>query len=406
MIDPVRIKKDFPIFKTKPDLVYLDSTATSFKPASVVESLNRYYKEYSANVYRGVYEISEQATQEYEATRSIVAEFIHAKPNEIIFTRNTTESINLVAYALGRTIINEGDEIVTTVAEHHSNFVPWQQLAFENGANFKVIDIDEDGNLLLEPMEKIITKKTKIFALAHVSNVLGLVNPLKKIISRAKKINPNIIVVVDGAQGVPHLPINVSDLGCDFYAFSSHKMLGPTGVGVLWGRYGLLKQMPAFNFGGEMIREVYIEKTVFKDPPQKFEAGTPHIAGVIALKEAVRYLKKIGLEVIHAYEQVLVRYAVKRLQAEFKRDIRLVVPDHPDKSGILAFVFHNYHPHDVAQILDEEKICVRAGHHCTMPLHKRLGFQATTRASFYLYNTTNDIDNLVKGLYRVHKTLQ
>ncbi len=406
MLQVKGIKNDFPIFQNNKTLVYLDSTATSLKPIQVINSLNRYYKEYSANIYRGVYEISERATTEYEKTRTVIADFIHAKPEEIVFTRNTTESINLVAYTLGRTIVEEGDEIVTTIAEHHSNFVPWQQLAFENGADFKVVDIDDHDNLLFDPLEKIITKKTKIVAFTHVSNVLGVINPVKTIIAKIKTVNPRIIVIIDGAQAVPHISVDVSDLGCDFYAFSSHKMLGPTGVGVLWGKREHLETMPPFNYGGEMIREVHIEKTVFKDPPQKFEAGTPHIAGVIALKEAVKYLQKIGLETIHAYEQSLAKYAVMTLKEEFKNDIRILAPEHPQKSGILSFTLRDYHPHDIAQILDEDTICIRAGHHCAMPLHKRLNLQATARASFYLYNTKEDVDKLINGLLKVKNVLK
>ena len=406
MLDATKIKKDFPIFQHRPDLVYLDSTATSLKPNSVIEALDRYYEEYSANIYRGVYGISEEATEQYEKTRGIVAKFIHAKEEDVIFTRNTTESINLVAYSLGRTIVNTGDEIVTSIAEHHSNFVPWQQLAFENGAYFKVVDVDENGDMILDPIEKVITKKTKILALTHISNVLGVVNPIKTIISEAKKINPNIIIIIDGAQAAPHISIDVSDLGCDFYAFSSHKILGPTGVGVLWGKQDLLEKIPPFNFGGEMIREVHLEKTIFKDPPHKFEAGTPPIGEVIALKEAIRYLEQIGLDKIHEHEQSLVSYAIKTLQEEFKSDIRIIVPNHSNKSGIIAFSFRHYHPHDVAQILDENKICIRAGHHCAMPLHKRLSLQATARASFYLYNTREDVDKVVNGLLKVKKILQ
>lgn len=406
MLDATKIKKDFPIFQHRPDLVYLDSTATSLKPNSVIEALDRYYEEYSANIYRGVYGISEEATEQYEKTRGIVAKFIHAKEEDVIFTRNTTESINLVAYSLGRTIVNTGDEIVTSIAEHHSNFVPWQQLAFENGADFKVVDVDENGDMILDPIEKVITKKTKILALTHISNVLGVVNPIKTIISEAKKINPNIIIIIDGAQAAPHISIDVSDLGCDFYAFSSHKILGPTGVGVLWGKQDLLEKIPPFNFGGEMIREVHLEKTIFKDPPHKFEAGTPPIGEVIALKEAIRYLEQIGLDKIHEHEQSLVSYAIKTLQEEFKSDIRIIVPNHSNKSGIIAFSFRHYHPHDVAQILDENKICIRAGHHCAMPLHKRLSLQATARASFYLYNTREDVDKVVNGLLKVKKILQ
>ena len=299
-MDLQSLKSDFPIFKNIPSLVYLDSTATSLKPKPVIDKEIEYYEKYSANVFRGVYKISEKATEEYEETRKIIRKFINAKKTEeVIFTRSTTESLNLIAYSLGRKIINKGDEIVTTIMEHHSNFVTWQVLAGEIGAKFKVINITDQGfldlgldniknqKLKIKNLEQVITRKTKIFALTYVSNVLGTINPIKEIVMAAKKINPKVIVVVDAAQAVPHMKVDVQDLGCDFLAFSSHKMLGPTGIGVLWGRYELLDQMFPFNFGGEMIQEVYIDKTIFKGPPHKFEAGTPHIAGVIALKESI-----------------------------------------------------------------------------------------------------------------------
>ncbi|MBI4226346.1 aminotransferase class V-fold PLP-dependent enzyme [Candidatus Roizmanbacteria bacterium] len=452
-MDSVSLKSDFPIFKYHPDLVYLDSTATSLKPKSVIDKVSEYYEQYSANVFRGVYEISEKATEEYEQTRKILGNFINSKKTEeIILTRSTTESINLVAYSLGRKIINEGDEIVTTVMEHHSNFVPWQQLALENGATFKVIDVTDDGFLDLflprhpEPirqaqgklreessdqrerknasldssvsaswripqndisgLDKIITKKTKFLAIAYVSNVLGTINPIKKIVKMAKSINPKLIVIVDAAQAVPHLKVDVQDLGCDFLTFSSHKMLGPTGVGALWGRYELLSEMFPFNFGGEMIQEVYVDKTVFKPPPHKFEAGTPDIAGVIALKEAIIYLQKIGMDKVRSHERELLLQAFKRLKSSFGEKIQILgPPNKEDKGGIIAFKFGNYHPHDVAQILDEEQICVRAGHHCAMPLHQRFGINASVRASFYIYNTEEDVDKLVRGLKKVEDTL-
>lgn len=406
-MDIKSIKKDFPIFSHHPNLIYLDSTATSLKPQVVIDKEIEYYEKYSANVFRGVYKISEKATEEYEETRVVVSQFIHAnKPEEIIFTRSTTESLNLVAYSLGRKIIGEGDEIVTTIMEHHSNFVSWQQLALENGAIFKVIDLDEEGYLELRNLEKIILKKTKIFALTYVSNVLGTINPIKEIVKAVKSINPKVIVVVDAAQAVPHMKVDVQDLGCDFLAFSSHKMLGPTGVGVLWGRYELLDEMFPFNFGGEMIQEVYIDKTIFKRPPHKFEAGTPHIAGVIALKEAIKYLNVVGLELIQKHEKALMSYCINTMIHSFGNRIKILGPkDVEDRGGIIAFTFANFHPHDIAQILDENEICIRAGHHCAMPLHNRLGINASARVSFYIYSTKDDIDKLVEGFKKVARVL-
>ena len=402
-------KNDFPIFKNNPELVYLDSSATSLKPQIVIDKLREYYEKYSANVFRGIYSLSEKATEEYENTRKVVAEFINAaKVEEIVFTRSTTESLNLIAYSLGRKIIGEGDEIVTTIMEHHSNFVTWQQLALENGAIFKVIDLDEYGYLNTQ-IDQVITKKTKILALTYVSNVLGIINPIKEIIRLAKSINPKLIVVIDAAQAVPHMQIDEQDLGCDFLVFSSHKMLGPTGIGVLWGKYELLDEMYPFNFGGEMIQEVYIDKTIFKKPPHKFEAGTPHIAGVIALKEAVKYLEKIGYEKIRRHEILLAKSLECSLDYEFGNKVKLLAGEIfeylEDRGGIISFSFGKYHPHDIAQILDGENIAVRAGHHCAMPLHNRLGINASVRASFYVYNGLDDVNKLIKGLKIVEKIL-
>ncbi|MDO8609476.1 MAG: SufS family cysteine desulfurase [bacterium] len=405
MLDTFKIKKDFPIFNKIPDLIYLDSTATSLKPQSVIDAEDAYYKEYSANIFRGVYKISEKATQKYEDSRLAVAQFINAKSSdEIIFTRNTTESINLVAYSWGRTNIQKNDEIVTTILEHHSNFVPWQVLAMENNAVLKVIDVDNNGVLETDTLEQIITKKTKILTLTHISNVLGTILPIKKIIYQAKQINPHIVVLVDGAQAVPHIKIDVQDLGCDFYAFSGHKMLGPTGVGVLWGKSELLNAMPPFLFGGEMIREVHLDNTNYASIPHKFEAGTPHIAGVIGLKAAINYLQVTGLNNIHDHESELAQIAIKQLTYAFKDDVHILGTDN-NRSGIVAFKFGKAHAHDVAQILDENNICVRAGHHCAMPLHERLAIQASVRASFYLYNSVEDIEQLILGLQQVKKIL-
>lgn len=406
MIDFDGLKKDFPIFDNDSGLVYLDSTATSLKPKSVVEKISEYYTNYSANIFRGVYKISEKATEEYEETRKVVSEFIGSdNPKEVVFTRNTTEAINLVAYSLGREIVAEGDEIVTSVMEHHSNFVPWQKLSEENGATLKVIDVDDEGYLETD-MQKVITRKTKILALTYVSNVLGTINPIKKIASAAKRINPEIIVVVDAAQAVPHMKINVKELGVDFLAFSGHKMLGPTGVGVLWGRYELLEKIYPFNYGGEMIEEVHLQKSTFKKPPHKFEAGTPAIGEVIALKSAIAYLNEIGMENVRQHEMEITRYAIDGLMSAFGEKIEFMGPPKiEDRGGVLAFVFGSYHPHDVASILDEENVAVRAGHHCAMPLHERFGVNATIRSSFYIYTSKKDVDKLISGLKKVEKTL-
>jgi len=428
MLNILQIKKDFPIFENNPSLVYLDSTATSLKPRPVIEKLVEYYSKYSANIFRGVYSLSEKATEEYEKTREKIAKFINGKKEEIIFTRNTTESLNLLAYSLGRKIIEKNDEIVTTIMEHHSNFVPWQMLSQETGAILKVVNINRDGELDVYGnklktqnsklktkaqnfeskksvrLDNIITKKTKILALTYISNVLGTVNQIKEIVMVAKKINPKIIVILDAAQAAPHKKIDVLDLGVDFLAFSSHKMLGPTGVGVLWGRYDLLCEMFPFNFGGEMIAEVFVDKTFFKDPPYKFEAGTPAIAEVIALSEAVSYLEKIGLEKIETHEKELVQFAYQRLKEEFGENIKILGEGNiKERSGILAFNFYNFHPHDVAQILSEKNICLRSGHHCAQPLHQFLGVLSSCRVSFYLYNDKDDVEKLVEGLKKVRE---
>jgi len=426
MLNVSQIKKDFPIFENNQSLVYLDSTATSLKPKPVIEKLVEYYSKYSANIFRGVYSLSEKATEEYEKTREKIAKFINTKSKEIIFTRNTTESLNLLAYSLGRKIVEKNDEIVTTIMEHHSNFVPWQMLSQETGAILKVINVNQDGELDVYGnklktqnaklktktqnfeskksliLDNIITKKTKILTLTYISNVLGTVNPIKEIAIAAKKINPKIIVIVDAAQAVPHQKIDVLDLGVDFLAFSSHKMLGPTGVGVLWGKYDLLKEMFPFNFGGEMISEVFLDKTFFKEPPYKFEAGTPAIAEVIGFSEAVSYLEKIGMEKIEAHEKELVQFAYQRLKEEFGENIKILGEGNiRERSGILAFNFYHFHPHDVAQILSEKNICIRSGHHCVQPLHNLLGISSSCRVSFYLYNDKDDVEKLIEGLKAV-----
>ncbi len=395
MISTNNIKKDFPIFQNQPDFVYLDSTATALKPHTVIQKLVDYYSKYSANIFRGVYDISEKATAEYEETRLVVKDFIHASSEqEIIFTRNATESINLFVNGIENTL-KKGDEIVTTITEHHSNFVPWQQLAKKKGILFTVV---ED----VQTIQKSITKKTRVLAITYVSNVLGTVNPIKEIIRDARKVNPSIIVLIDGAQAVPHMEINVQELDCDAFAFSSHKMLGPTGVGVLWVRKNLLETLSPYQYGGDMIRSVAVDDTIFAALPHRFEAGTPHIAGVIALKEAIYYLQKVGLDAIHQHEVELAQYCYDSLKKEFPKEITLIGPKKRE-SGVVAFVFKGIHAHDVAQLLNEDHIAVRAGHHCAMPLHTSLGIEASVRASFYLYNSKEDVDKLIVSLKKIKK---
>ncbi|MEI6532945.1 MAG: SufS family cysteine desulfurase [Candidatus Roizmanbacteria bacterium] len=408
------IKNQFPIFQKHPDLVYLDSPATTLKPQSVIDSLLSYYTDYTANVHRGIYKSAERSTKEYEETREVVARFIHAKDSkEVVFTKGTTEALNLLVYAWGRKYIQKDDEIAITVMEHHSNFVPWQQLAFELGADLKVIDITDDGLLNIYnskgeiDLSAIVTSKTKLLSLTYVSNMLGTINPIKQIIDCAKKINPQIVIVVDGAQAVSHFEINVQELGCDFFVFSGHKLMGPTGTGVLWGKYQLLQNMYPFHFGGEMIQDVSLDHTTFKDAPNKFEAGTPHIAGIIALKSAINFVQEVGFNHIQHYEQQLTLLAKNELERNFGSEIIIYGPkDIRDRAGLLSFSFGSYHSHDIAQILDEDDVCVRAGHHCTMPLHKRLNVVASTRASFYIYNTEKDVEKLVNGLEKVRKVLK
>lgn len=392
MLDTNKIKKDFPIFKNQHDLIYLDSSATALKPQSVITALMEYYSQYSANIFRGVYDISEKATAAYEETRMVVKDFIGAQSEkEIVFIRNATEAINLFVNGV-QDSLHTGDEIITTIAEHHSNFVPWQQLAKKKDLTFTVINNEDVARCTLP-----ITQHTRILAITHVSNVLGTVNPIKDIIKEAKRLNPNIIVLIDGAQAVPHIQVNVQDLGCDAFVFSSHKMLGPTGVGVLWVKKELLETFSPYQYGGEMIRSVTVEKTEFADLPHRFEAGTPHIAGVIALKEAIFYLQKIGLESIHHHEVELAQLCYDKLKEEFGEKLTIIGPQKRE-SGIVAFVVKRVHAHDVAQLLNEDHIAVRAGHHCAMPLHLSLGIEASVRASFYLYNSNEDVERLIISL--------
>lgn len=400
---PATIREDFPILRQRVDgkpLVYLDSAATSQKPRVVLDTLRAYYEEYNANVHRGLYRIAERATLAYEEARGKVAAFLGGRPEELIFTRGTTEALNLVAYAYGRASVGEGDEILLTEMEHHSNLVPWQILAAERGAELRFVPVREDGTLDLDDLDTLLTDRTRIVALTHQSNVVGTINPVREVADRAHAVGA--VVVVDAAQSVPHMPVDVASLGCDFLAFSGHKTCGPTGIGALWGRYELLDRMPPFHGGGEMIESVGLERSTYREPPHKFEAGTPNIADAIALGVAVDYLEGVGRGAIREHEKLLTRYALAQL--EEVGGIRIYGPrDIERRGGAVAFALQGVHPHDVAQVLDSEGVCVRAGHHCAQPLHRRLGVQSTARASLYLYNTTDDIDALVRGLEKARE---
>jgi len=401
---PGKIRDDFPILNQKvygKPLVYLDSAATSQKPRPVIDALIQYYQEYNANVHRGIYKIAEEATAKYEEARGKIAAFINARGSEeIVFTRGTTEAINLVAYAWGRASVGQGDQVILTEMEHHSNLVPWQLLAQEKGARLGYIPFDDHGLLVLDALDGLLTERTRLVAVTHQSNVLGTINPVQEIVRRAHEVGA--LVLVDGAQSTPHMPVDVQALDCDFYAFSGHKMCGPTGTGALWARYELLDAMPPFHGGGEMITQVRLSESAYKDPPHKFEAGTPNIAGCIAWGFASDYLTSIGMQAIREHEKGLVRYALERLPEI--EGIRIYGPTAvAQRGGVVAFTLDGVHPHDVAQVLDREGIAIRAGHHCAQPLHRRLGVDATARASLYLYNTRQEIDALVRGLWAVRK---
>lgn len=405
MFDPQRIRKDFPQLKRKINgkrIVYLDSTATSLKPRLVIDKINEYYTQYTANVFRGIYTTSEEATTEYEKAREKVARFINApQASEIVFTRSTTESLNLVAAGIGKES-NADDNFVVSIMEHHSNFVPWQQRALKKGIGFKVWGIEKDGTLNLKELEKFITRRTKLLAITAVSNVLGTINPIKEIVKKTRELNPQCLIIVDAAQAVPHAHVDVADWGADAVAFSGHKMLGPTGVGVLWAKMVLLKRLNAYQYGGEMISEVHVDRTVFKEPPHKFEAGTPHIAGVIGLGAAVDYLSALGMNKIRAHEKEITTYALKKLSGF--PDISIIGPsDARKRAGVIAFTMKGIHPHDIAQVLDEDNVCIRVGFHCAQPLHEYLGIGPTARASFYVYTTKEDVDALIDGLKKVRK---
>jgi cysteine desulfurase/selenocysteine lyase len=402
-LDPVALRRDFPILDQQINghpLTYLDSASSSQKPRVVIDAVADYYREYNANVHRGIYTIGEKATAAYEAARATVARFINAPDShEIVFTRNATEAINLVAYSWGRRNIRRGDAIVLTEMEHHANLVPWQLLVQEQDGDLEFIPITDDGLLRSDVFDVLLRLKPKLVAFTHVSNTLGTINPVREMVERAHA--AGALVLVDGAQAVPHVPVDVQELGADFYAFSGHKMLAPMGSGALWARRELLEAMPPFLAGGEMIREVHLRRSEFNAVPWKFEAGTPAVADAIGLGAAADYLMDLGMDAVREHERDLVAYALDALARGVPR-IELYGPTDPDlRGGVIPFNLPGIHPHDVAQVLDRFGIAVRAGHHCTMPLHERLDLPATARASFNVYSTRDDIDALVDGLKEV-----
>ncbi|HZR32277.1 MAG TPA: cysteine desulfurase [Terriglobales bacterium] len=400
--DVEKVRRDFPILQQKihgKPLVYLDNAATTQKPQSVIDAISAYYQEDNSNVHRGVHTLSERATEQYERARALVQHFINAAdPSEIIFVRGTTEAINLVAQSYGRKNVGRGDEVVITALEHHSDIVPWQMLCEEKGARLRVVPINERGELRLDEYEKMLGPKTKIVAVGHISNALGTLNPIRKMVELAHRWN--IPVLVDGAQAAPRIKVDVRELDCDFYAFSSHKLYGPTGMGVLYGKAALLNAMPPYQGGGDMISSVTFEKTTYNKLPHKFEAGTPHVAGAVGLGAAIEYVNHLGIENIAAYEHELLKYATEAVSAV--PGVRLIGTAR-EKAGVLSFVFENIHPHDIGTILDQEGIAIRTGHHCAQPVMQIFGVPATARASFGLYNTRADVDALVAGLHKVRE---
>lgn len=402
MLNINEVRKDFPILQRETSdgvqLVYLDSTATSQKPLAVIEAMDNYYRRSNANIHRGVHTLAEEATTMYEQARVKIAKFINAKSaHQIIYTRNTTESINLVAYSWARANLKHGDLVILTEMEHHSNLVPWHMLQAERGIELEFIPVLEDGVLDLEMYQVLLERKPKLVSFTHMSNVLGTINPAKEIIRMAHE--AGAITLVDGAQSVPHLKVDVQSLDADFLAFSAHKMCGPTGIGALYGKMELLESMPPFLGGGDMIKEVKLRSFRANTLPHKFEAGTPAIAEAVGFGAAVDYLSSLGMDAIAAHEHDITEYALERL--EEVPGVKLFGPGADQKGGVAAFTLEGVHPHDVAQILDKDGIAVRAGHHCAQPLHEKFGIPATSRASFYLYNTKEEVDLLINGIYKV-----
>ncbi|MBI2755594.1 MAG: cysteine desulfurase [Chloroflexi bacterium] len=406
-LDVARIRADFPILGReihgKP-LIYLDNASTAQKPRQVIQAIVDFYETGNANVHRGVHTLSMEATDQYEAARERAGRFIGVTdPLEVVFTRNTTEALNLVAIAWGRENLRAGDEIISTVLEHHSSLVPWQRVAAERGARIRVVPTRVDGTLDMDAFRALLTDRTRVVAVAHASNVLGTILPLAEIAELAHA--RGALVVADGAQSTPHLPVRIADLGVDFYAFSGHKMLGPTGIGVLWGRRNLLEAMPPFLGGGGMIREVYEDRSTWADLPDKFDAGTPNIADAIGLAAACDYLDALGMENVRRHEVELTAYALERLATV--PDITVYGPRNPEaRTGVVAFNMEGVHPHDAGTVLDEAGIAIRVGHHCCQLLHRSLDVAATSRASFYVYNTADEVDALVDGLATVRRLYQ
>ncbi len=403
-LDPNAIKRDFPIFNRsvhgKP-LIYLDNAATSQRPQAVIDAITDYYRRYNANVHRAVHTLSHEASVAYEEAHKKAAKFINARSwREIIFTRNATEALNLVAYAWGLHNLQAGDEVVVTIMEHHSNIVPWQMLRELRKIQLKFLDVTDEGRLKLDDLSRLLTKRTKLVGVVYASNVLGTINPVREIIAESKRVGA--VTVIDAAQAAPHIPINVQELGCDFLAVSGHKMLGPTGIGFLYGRRELLETMHPFLHGGDMISTVTTESVTFNELPWKFEAGTPNIAGGIGLGAAIDYLSALGLERIYAHEQKLAGYALEKLLQLDKLEI-YGPKDIRDRLAVISFNLQGVHPHDVAGVLDEAGIAVRSGHHCAQPLMQRLGMDNTARASFYIYNSEDDVDALVEALKTAQK---
>jgi len=403
-LDVARIREDFPILREtvngKP-VVYLDNAASTQKPRQVIDAIATHYERNNANVHRGIHELSNRATDAYDAARAKVAAlFGIVDPAELIWTRGTTEGLNLIAYTWGMANIRQGDEILLSMLEHHSNLVPWQILAQRTGARLRFLELDDQGRLELSGLDYLLTERTKLVSISHVSNALGTVNPVREIAARAKAVGA--LMVVDGAQSAPHMPVDVPSLGADFYAFSGHKMCGPTGMGGLWGRRALLEAMPPFHGGGDMIEWVELEHSTYAPLPNRFEAGTPHIAGAVALGAAAEYLAGIGRDAILAHERTLLAYALERMAGI--PDLTVFGPRDPaERSGVISFTLGDVHPHDLGTILDAEGIAIRAGHHCAQPLMRRMGVGSTARASFYLYNTPDDVDRLIDGLGRARK---
>jgi len=400
--DVEALRADFPILRRqihgKP-LVYLDNAATAQKPQAVIDSVSRYYEQDNANVHRGVHYLSERATEEYEGARKTIQYFLNAADaSEIIFVRGATEGINLVAQTYGRANVGRGDEVLISAMEHHSNIVPWQMLCEVKGAKLRVIPINDSGELIWEEFEKLLGSRTKMVAVTHVSNALGTVNPVRRIVEQAHR--ANVPVLVDGAQSVPHIEVDVQALDCDFFVFSGHKIYGPTGIGVLYGKSALLDAMPPYQGGGDMISSVTFEKTTYNKLPYKFEAGTPHIAGGIGLGCAIGYLNGVGIERVERHEHDLLAYATR---AVGEIPGLLVIGTAAEKAGVLSFVMEEIHPHDIGTILDQQGIAIRTGHHCAQPVMQRFGIPATARASFALYNTREEVDALVSGLKKVRE---